>query len=299
MKIEFIDDSDVRRHWLSGEDASPTAADAELQELWRSFWSDRRREPRNRLASRYQYVIGSVISRLNPELRSYWDFDDLYGFGYVGLLEAIERFREDSPLGAFNAYVAQRIRGSIMDELRKLDWLPRSIRDRANEVRATANQMTLESGTTPSRASLLDAMGMSRAKGDGVFVAMRDVSVLSIDQLNVSVGDVIVSRDEGPEAEVLRCLSQEAALQALKDLPTREREVITLRYLGGLTQAAVGAMMGLTHSRICQIEAGALSRLRSSPSFRTTDGQRAASRRKSGEKVPEKAPAKVPLPLTA
>lgn len=285
MKVEILEAVGVQHQSRIARKAGDFLSEEELTELWSAFWIDRGRETRNHLARGYEHVIGAVISRLNADLRSYWEYGDLYGFGYVGLLEAIERFREDSPVAVFKGYVAQRIRGAIMDELRKLDWLPRSIRERANELRAMTNRMALETGATPTRSTLVDAMGISPGKGDGVFVAMRDVWILSIDQLNTSVGDVIVSRNEGPEAEVLGRMSQEAALEALKKLPSRERDVLSLRYLGGLTQAAIGTMMGLTHSRICQIETSALNRLRTSPSFRNTGDEQVKDSIRPAESV--------------
>ena len=281
---ETVHDACLSKRPRSKRDDLPS--ESVLTELWTTFWNDRRREARNRLAIAYDYVIGEVIARLGPELRSHWEYGDLYGFGYIGLLEAIERFREGSPVGVFGGYVAQRVRGAILDELRNLDWLPRTLRDRANELRATSNRMTSENGAAPTPAALASAMGMTRDKSDEVIAAMHNVWVLSIDQMSAALGDVIVFTGEGPEAAVLRSLNEKALVNALADLPDRERAIVSLRYFEGRTQTEIGQMMGLTHSRICQLEAIAINRLRSSPSLQVGNRHRAAKpTRRLGERA--------------
>jgi len=239
--------------------------------LWTTHWARRDRESRNDLILAYEPLVKLVVSRLPANVRTYWEVDDLRSFGLLGLVEAIDRWAADSPANRFPSYATKRIRGSIFDELRRLDWLPRTVRRRVITYRATVDALSSELGRVPETSEVLTEMGTDGAAGDDVLSAVQSSQLL---HLQHSVGstaagedlrliDLIVSdRDVEPEPHVLRSEQFEEIRKAVTRLPERQRTVVTLHFLGGLTQEQIGLMLGVSNSRVCQIEATAIQTLR-------------------------------------
>ena len=239
--------------------------------FWRSYWATRERVARNDLILAYEPLVKLVVSRLPANVRTYWEVDDLRSFGLLGLVEAIDRWAVDSPANRFPSYATKRVRGAIFDELRRLDWLPRTVRRRVISYRATVDNLSSELGRVPETAEVLAQMGSDGGSGDDVLAAVQSSQLLHLQHSvgSTSAGedlrliDLIVSdRDSEPEPAMLRAEQFEEIRQAVTKLPERQRTVVTLHFLGGLTQEQIGAMLGVSNSRICQIEATAIQTLR-------------------------------------
>jgi RNA polymerase sigma factor for flagellar operon FliA len=246
--------------------------DPEASELlWEKYWATRDRAERNDLILAYEPLVKLVVSRLPANVRTYWEVDDLRSFGLLGLVEAIDRWASDSPANRFPSYATKRVRGAIFDELRRLDWLPRTVRRRVISYRATVDSLSSELGRVPETSEVLHEMGADGAMGDEVLTAVQSSQLL---HLQHSVGtttageelrliDLIVSdREVEPEPHVLRTEQFEEIRKAVTRLPERQRTVVTLHFLGGLTQEQIGVMLGVSNSRVCQIEATAIQTLR-------------------------------------
>jgi RNA polymerase sigma factor FliA len=241
------------------------------ESLWQAFWQTRDRAARNDLILAYEPLVKLVVSRLPANVRTYWEVDDLRSFGLLGLVEAIDRWASDSPASRFPSYATKRVRGAIFDELRRLDWLPRTVRRRVITYRATVDNLSSELGRIPETSEVLHEMGTDGAAGEDVLAAVQSSQLL---HLQHSVGsttagedlrliDLIVSdRDFEPEPHVLRAEQFEEIRKAVTRLPERQRTVVTLHFLGGLTQEQIGLMLGVSNSRVCQIEATAIQTLR-------------------------------------
>ncbi len=239
--------------------------------LWATHWARRDRESRNDLILAYEPLVKLVVSRLPANVRTYWEVDDLRSFGLLGLVEAIDRWADDSPASRFPSYATKRIRGSIFDELRRLDWLPRTVRRRVITYRATVDALSSELGRVPETSEVLSEMGTDGANGEDVLSAVQSSQLLHLQHSvgSTSAGedlrliDLIVSdREVEPEPHVLRSEQFEEIRKAVTRLPERQRTVVTLHFLGGLTQEQIGSMLGVSNSRVCQIEATAIQTLR-------------------------------------
>jgi len=251
--------------------------------MWRTYWGTRDRAARNELILAYEPLVKVVVSRLPANVRTYWEVDDLRSFGLLGLVEAIDRWADDSTSNRFPSYATKRVRGAIFDELRRLDWLPRTVRRRVITYRATVDNLSSELGRVPETAEVLAEMGTDRASGDDVLAAVQSSQLLHLQHSigNSAAGedlrliDLIVSdRDSEPEPAVLRSEQFEEIRRAVTKLPERQRTVVTLHFLGGLTQEQIGLMLGVSNSRVCQIEATAIQTLRR---LLVTDENRPAS----------------------
>lgn len=241
-----------------------------LATLWNTYWQRGDRATRNELILGYEPLVGIVLSRLPSTLRSHWDTDDLRSFGLLGLVEAIDRFEPASEPGRFPGYAMARIRGAIFDELRRLDWLPRTVRRRVITYRSTQDELASELGRVPATNEVLSEMGVAGADAADLLQAVQSSQLVHLQQSAESedgrdaapIIDLLAATDEGPEAQVLVTERLGEVREAIAQLPERQRTVVSLRFFGGLTQEQIGVMLGVSNSRVCQIEAGAMAMLR-------------------------------------
>jgi RNA polymerase sigma factor for flagellar operon FliA len=251
------------------ETAAKEAAAEAAGQLWELFWADRSRtDVRTKIAETYEYVIPCVIRTFGRNLKSYWEKGELHALGYIGLLQSIDGFAVGSNPARFAGYATLRVRGVILDELRSLDFFPRGVREDVNRVKEATERLMSERGEEPSRADVADAAGMARDQSERVVAAMRSVYFLRLDQRiasedsEFSLGDTIPTQDVGPEASVIESADYTELVDAIKELPARERAALSFRYFGKLTQLQIAEMLGVSPSRICQIEKAALGHLK-------------------------------------
>jgi RNA polymerase sigma factor for flagellar operon FliA len=251
--------------------SSPINDIATLELVWREYWARRDSENRNRLVLTYNELVHTVASRLPSNVRSSWSLDDLKSSGVLGLIEAIDRFEEGSLVSLFPAYAQQRIRGAIYDELRRLDWLPRTIRRRVITYRVAVDDLSSELGRTPNRSEVMQSMGVD-AKAENALMRQVQSSQLTHFQQERdeddwsssyrSIDQLVSESSEQPESQVLAAERVDSLRRAITELPERQRTVITLHFLGGLTQDQIGAILSVSNSRVSQIEASAIKALR-------------------------------------
>jgi len=248
-----------------------TGSAPDCTDLWRRFWERRDRSARNELALAYEPLVHTTVRRLPAHVRNYWDKEDLAGFGLLGLLEAIDRWTEGSDASHFPAYAIQRIRGAIFDELRRLDWLTRAARRRVVTYRVTMEALSSELGRVPDAAEVLEGMGVDADAGAEL---LRDVQASQLLHLEHAAGDpdaeepqalidlITADAESEPEPQLLAAEQIAEIRRAVTSLPERQRTVVLLHFLGGLTQAQIGRLLGVSNSRVCQIEASAIETLR-------------------------------------
>ncbi len=255
----------VERLTAAGED--PETA------LWAAFWTQRDRESRNALVLAYGSIADSVVARLPSAIRGYWETGDLRSFGLLGLIEAIDRFDEDSSISRFPAYATKRVRGAIFDELRRLDWLPRTARRRVISYWSTVDSLSSELRRAPSRTEVFGSMNVDSSQGAAVLLEVQSAQLLHLDHGQSRDGDaedetaalgsrISSDRDLEPEPQLLASEQLTELREAISGLPERQRTVVTLHFLAGLTQGQIGDMLGVSNSRVCQIEASAMQALR-------------------------------------
>ena len=210
----------------------------------------------------YYPLVRHVARRVAASLSHQVELGDLEGYGAEGLLDAVDRF--DAALGAqFTTFAAHRIRGAIYDGVRRTDWAPRSVRRREREIRANYAELCAEHGREPTEAEEAGALGVAidilrSAKGriDETYVGSLDSA--RPDTSAPEPPDL----DDEPLAVCVANETSEALRSWIGTLDERERMVTALSFGEGLTLAEIGARLGVTESRVCQIRTGAIKHLR-------------------------------------
>jgi len=222
---------------------------------------------RDRFVVEYLPLVRHVVSRIAVNLPAHVDTDELFQVGSVGLINASRGFDPERGV-AFKTYAFALIRGAILDELRRLDLVPRSTREKIRAVDKTASRLSQELGRAPVAAEIATDMSTSEAQVVDLLRAARAVMMLSLDDGTSSPDALMVrdilpcprSLDPGDAASKGELI--EVVAGRIRDLPTNERKVITLYYREGLLLREIGAILGVTESRISQIHSRALVRLR-------------------------------------
>ncbi len=265
--------AEVRRAAMSEEErVESDAAEAALRQLWLDFKASAASELRERLILHYSPLVKYVAGRVGVGLPSNIEQSDLVSYGIFGLIDAIEKFDLDRAI-KFETYAISRIRGAIIDELRAIDWIPRSIRHKAREVERAYTTLETELKRTPTESEVADSMGIRLDELHALFSQVSFVNVVALDELLGVGGDKgdklsLVETLEDPKAEDPVASFETAETkyllsQAINTLPEREKIVVTLYYYEGLTLGEIGGVLGVTESRICQMHTKAVLQLRS------------------------------------
>lgn len=237
--------------------------------LWQQYARSHEPSLKEQLVLEYLPLVKYVVGRLAVTLPPTLDADDLLGYGVMGLMTAIDRFSPEKGF-KFETFAVSRIRGAIIDELRAQDWLPRSLRQKAKEIEATLRELENELGRSASDAELASRL---HVPVEQVPKALGEITapVLSLDEL-VGVGgedgqkvtwlDALPDDRLGPAAAYDQEEMIEILAQAIDALPERERLLIALYYHEGLTLKEIGQVLSVTESRVCQLHAQAVGRLR-------------------------------------
>ncbi len=251
----------------------PDKADAEsvIPELWREFKDTGSTAVRERLILHYSPLVKYVAGRVGVGLPPNIEQADLVSYGIFGLIDAIEKFDLERAI-KFETYAISRIRGAIIDELRAIDWIPRSVRHKAREVEKAYSSLEAKLHRTPTEAEVADELGIDLDDLHQIFSQVSFVNVVALDEL-LNVGGErgdklsLVDTLEDPRTEdpVLAFETEETKFllaKAINTLPEREKIVVTLYYYEGLTLAEIGQVLGVTESRICQMHTKAVLQLR-------------------------------------
>jgi RNA polymerase sigma factor FliA len=254
--------------------ANPAPQDAglptELDLLWERFKATADPEARERLILHYAPLVKYVASRVATGLPTSVEQADLVSYGMFGLIDALEKFDLARAI-KFETYAIPRIKGAIIDELRAMDWVPRSVRFKAREIEKAYSQLEADLKRAPTESEISTHMGISRSELHDVVNQISFVSVMALDEV-LSVGD-----DRGEKISLLDTLADPSldptsSLEgqetrgmlagAINGLTEREKIVVTLYYFEGLTLAEIGEILGVTESRVCQIHTKAVGQLR-------------------------------------
>ena len=237
-------------------------SDEELENLWITYLADKtNKKLRDQIIIQYIYLTKYVIGRIKLNLPPNFAIEDITSFGVEGLIDAIEKFSPDK--GAhFETYAIMRIRGTIIDKIRSQDWLPRSTRKRIKDVKTATENLRQELGRTPTTQEVADALGIEKEKV--VSILSEDTSVGSLyDKKGIELIDTIEDTNSVSPLEKLEEKDVKNELQAaLKKLPERERMVMVLYYHENMTLKEIGENIEVSESRVCQIHAQAIMKLR-------------------------------------
>jgi RNA polymerase sigma factor for flagellar operon FliA len=243
---------------------------SETLELWRAYRSTGERRLRDRLILTYAPLVKFVAGRLGAGLPQHVDEQDLVSYGLLGLIGAIERFDPEREI-KFETYAISRIRGAIIDELRSLDWVPRSVRTRAREIERAMAELERTLMRAPTDEEVSAKLGISTDELETALAEISRTSIAAIDDLwtpqtggdPIAVIDTIADATApNPEFSLEETESKEALAEAIARLPEREKMVVTLYYYEELTLREIGEVLGVTESRVSQLHTKAVLRLK-------------------------------------
>ena len=246
-----------------------TKADpATLKQWWLNYRNAQDPHAREQLITHYLYLVKYAVGRMLVHLPSHLEADDLTGYGLMGLIQAVEKFELARNI-RFETFAMQRIRGAILDQLRALDWLPRSLRKKAKAIEKAIQSIEQRTGNNASEADIAAALEIDT---DTLQLWLSETSflMLSFDYVfspgeneGNTFGDTLADLSPGPAEQTQKNLLRESLTKALMHLPEREQQLVSLYYFEGLTLKEIGQVLKVSEARVCQLHAKALHQLRS------------------------------------
>ncbi len=241
-----------------------------IESLWSEFKRTADQTLRNQLIIYYSPFVKYVASRVLAGLPRHFDEEDLVSYGIIGLIDAIERFEPERNL-RFETYAIPRIKGAIIDELRSIDWVPRSVRTKARAVEQAFTHLEATLHRTPNEAEVAAELEMTTGEFHKAMRKISTVGMMALDEVlrggdrseRSTLGETLPDGSSGPVDTFEAKESKEALVRAVDGMPDRERTVLMMYYYDGLTLTEIGDVLGVTESRVCQIHTKALRQLRS------------------------------------
>jgi len=246
----------------------------ELRDLWRRYKDDGDERARERLVVAYSPLVKFIAGRMASGLPSHVEEGDLISYGLLGLIGAIERFDLEREI-KFETFAVARVKGAIIDELRSLDWVPRSVRARARDVEKANAKLEGKLQRSPTDEEMAEELKITVEDFQNALLEIANSSVLALDDLwtfadpeggggQISVLDTITDPNAvDPESEAQSSEVKDRLADAIESLPERERLVIALYYDENLTLREIGEVLGVTESRVSQLHTKAVLALRS------------------------------------
>ncbi len=240
------------------------------EELWIEFRKSKSTQLRDAFIRQYMPLVKYVAGKVAVNMPNSVEFDDLVGFGQFGLLDAINKFDPDKKV-KFKTYAVTRIRGAIFDELRQLDWVPRSVRQKSREIEDAIVELEARLGRPAADEEIASAMGLSLESFNNTVLKVSGTSVLSLNDVwysgessdRMSIGDSIESPSSlNPDVIVEREEVKRVIMEAINELPEKEKMVLVLYYHEDLTFKEIGQVLQVSESRISQLHTKANMRLR-------------------------------------
>ena len=242
-----------------------------LEQLWREYKDTGSDSARDRLIVHYSPLVKYVAGRVSVGLPQNIEHADLVSYGIFGLIDAIEKFDITRKI-KFETYAIARIKGAIIDELRAIDWVPRSVRAKARAVEKAFATLEAKLLRSPTDTEVAAEMGISEPELQHLFTQISFVGLVALDEVlsvggergeSATLGDTIADKGQGPVAAFEVEEMKQILAQTINRLGDREKIVLTLYYYEGLTLAEIGEVLGVTESRVCQIHTKAVLQLRS------------------------------------
>ncbi len=216
-------------------------------------------------------LIRYIVNRIAVRLPSHIDLDDLHNTGVIGLMDAIDKY-DPGKNCKFKTYAEFRIKGAILDQLRSLDWVPRSVRQKSRRLERAYGEVEQRLGRTASEDEVADSLGLQIDKFHELLNQVRGISLVNLEEIrgNNSDGertgtfaDIVEDvNSENPFASLKTTEMRQMIAHTIATLPEKERLVVSLYYYEDLNMKEIGGILGITESRVCQIHTKAVLRLR-------------------------------------
>ena len=252
--------------------ATSPSKTVELRDLWRRYKQYDDHRARENLVIAYSPLVKYIAGKIGATLPSHVEEADLISYGLVGLISSIERFDPRRDI-KFETFANARIRGAIIDELRALDWVPRSVRSKARDIERAHGKLERQLHRTPTDAELADELEMTEQEFRDALQQVSSTTLFALDELwgsndqsgdSSSLLDTIQDLDSpDPASLVDQNEMRDRVAAAVERLPEREKLVIALYYYENLTLREIGEVLSVTESRVSQLHTKAVLRLRS------------------------------------
>ncbi len=238
----------------------------ELTTLWGKYLADKSdKHSRDALIVQYIYLVRYVVGRVKVSLPSVISVEDIAGYGVEGLINAVERFSPQKNT-RFETYALIRIRGAILDKIRAQDFLPRSVRKKIKDIKRATETLKQDLGRIPTTSEIANYLDMDVEKVNQII--SEDVTVTSIydkrggSEDSMEIIDTIESDKLNPQERMEEKNVKTDLQKALQRLPERERVLMVLYYQENMTMKEIGETLGMSESRVCQLHAQAIMKLK-------------------------------------
>ena len=232
-----------------------------MNEVWNQYVKTHNAQLKDKLTEHYVHLVKLVAGRLGIYLNQYIDLDDLVGYGVLGLIDAIDKFDPDKNV-KFETYASLRIRGAILDAIRKLDWIPRTLRKKQKDIDKIYIELEGKLGRTPVDQEMADALHISL---EDYSTLLKEVNVSTLISIDENVYQFEAVKDQNAQIPE-RCVEEkeikDTLARLIDDLPEREKKVIFLYYYEELTLKEISRVLEVSESRVSQLHTKAVSRLR-------------------------------------
>lgn len=238
---------------------------AKLQ-LWKEYSKTHSADIREKLILEYAPLVKLVAGRLVMYLGYNVEYDDLVGYGIFGLIDAIDKFDAGKEV-KFETYASLRIRGAILDQIRKMDWIPRTVRQRQKKISEAIKEIEAKTGKEATDDEIAEALGISHDEYDDWQSQMKVTGVVSLDEFVESGSDVsdansISSSLDRPEEALEKEEMKQMLANALQQLTEKEQKVVLLYYYEELTLKEISNILEVSESRVSQLHTKALNKMK-------------------------------------
>lgn len=243
-----------------------------LELLWREYRDSGSKISKDKLLVEYAHLVKYIAARIMINLPKHVDSNDLISAGIMGLIKAVETFEPERGF-KFETYAGHKIRGAILDELRALDWIPRSVRQKSRELQRVFAKLENQLGRIPYDDEVCEEMGISLEEYENLLSEVTPTTILSLeesmpdhgsDAKEIKLIDTIEDPgSENPLKEMGFTEVKNILKSAIADLPEKEKLVVALYHYEELTLKEIGVVLDLTESRVSQIHSKAILKLRS------------------------------------
>ena len=238
----------------------------EKLDLWENYIKTRNPKIREQLIVEYAPLVRVVAGRMGMYLGYTVEYDDLIGYGVFGVIDAIDKFELTKGV-KFETYASLRIRGSILDQIRKLDWIPRTLRQKQKKLETTMSQLETELGRTPTNEETAENMGVSLEELEGLINQTQIANLVSLDEyleqgseVRVEAGNKSVYQQ--PEQVMERQELKRLLAEAINSLTEKEQKVIALYYYEELTLKEISNILDVSESRVSQLHTKSLRKMK-------------------------------------
>ena len=239
---------------------------ADKEKLWDAYRQKKTQETREQLIIEYAQLVKLVAGRLSMYLGHNVEYDDLVSYGIFGLIDAIDKFDLEKNV-KFETYASLRIRGAILDQIRKMDWIPRSVRQRQRKIDEAMKQIEMRTGKTASDEELAKQLGLRDEELCSWQTQLKVTNVVSLNEFEENGPEPMIDsahpvRFSQPEEVVEEAELKEKLAESLELLTEKERRVIELYYYEDMTLKEISKILEVSESRISQLHTKALNKMR-------------------------------------